>query len=398
MADNVFLAPDAQQQQLQQQQAYAQALMRQGMQNNEQTQMVGGVAVRNSPVSGLANMLGSYLGGKMNYDATQKMGDLNEQKRQKTATILSQGFDALKNGDQQGAAQIFASDPSTQPYAQEIMKGQINQQSQQAKPFDLGDVAKFTPESVAAYKKTGNYGDLKLADKQVAPMSEYQRRELELRERQLSQEGGGNSDKYHPPIQTSSGWLKWDGKNGYVPMVDAKGDAYLPPGVDVNSQRKVAGAKEEGKAAGKTTGEARAGIDYAKQSVDEIDSTINQLATHPGIKGITGVRGAIPNIPGSEAADAEALREQLGGKVFLQARQALKGGGQITDYEGQKAEQAYARMQKAQSPEAFQKALQEYKGHVHRGFEILQKQAGGNTSTENGPKRLKFNPETGALE
>ena len=375
---NTFLAPDAQEQQLQQRQAFAQALMQQGMQGNGQTQMASNVAVRNSPISGFANMLSAYLGGKMNHDATQQLGALNDQKRQKTAELLRQGFDALKNGDQQGAAQTFASDPSLAPYAQEIMKGQISQQSQQAKPFDLGDVAKYDPASVARFRQTGNYGDLQLADRQASPLSEYQRRELELRERQLAQENGGNTDKYHPPIQTSSGWLKWDGKNGYVPMVDAKGNPYLPPGVDAKTQRDVAGAKAEGTATGTATGGAKANLDYAKQSVDEIDSTIDQLANHPGIKGITGVRGAIPNIPGSEAADAEALRQQLGGKVFLQARQALKGGGQITDYEGQKAEEAYARMQKAQSPEAFQKALQEYKQHVHRGFEILQKQASGN--------------------
>ena len=112
-------------QQLQQKQAMAQALMQQGMQNNGGVQMVGPVAVGQHPVAGMANMLGAYLGGKMNRDATQQLGQLSEQQRQRTAAILQKGFEQGKSGDTWGAIQTLASDKSTQPFAEQILKSQM---------------------------------------------------------------------------------------------------------------------------------------------------------------------------------------------------------------------------------------------------------------------------------
>ena len=373
MANDPTFAPDFETQQLQQKQAMAQALMQQGMQNNGGVQMVGPVAVGQSPVAGIANMLGAYLGGKMNRDATQQLGALNEQKRQKTAAILQQGMQALQNGNPQGAVQLLASDPSTAPYVQQVIKSQMTPK----KGDDLGDIAKFTPESYQKYKQTGNYADLVLYQ---APkeMSAYEKWKTE------HPQTGKASDGYHPPIMTSTGVMKWDAKVGdYVPMIDPKtGKPYLPQGVDAGAQGAVADARAGGAKEGGARADARLNLAFAQRDMNEIDQSIAALENHPGLNGITGLRGAIPNVPGSDAADAEARREQLGGKAFLQARQALKGGGQITDYEGQKAEQAYVRMQKAQSVEAFKSALADYKTHVHKGFEILQKQANGDFSID----------------
>ena len=54
----------------------------------------------------------------------------------------------------------------------------------------------------------------------------------------------------------------------------------------------------------------------------------------------------------------------------------LKGGGAITDYEGQKAEGAYARLNQAQTPEDFKAALDEFNFYVQQGLQKLQAQAG----------------------
>jgi hypothetical protein len=53
------------------------------------------------------------------------------------------------------------------------------------------------------------------------------------------------------------------------------------------------------------------------------------------------------------------LLDQLKGQTFLEAFQSLKGGGAITQVEGTKAEQAIARLNTAQSDEAFEQALRE---------------------------------------
>lgn len=80
-----IFAPDVitQQQQIAQQQALAQALMQQGMQDTGRTQMAGNVAIRNSPVSGIANMLSAYLGGNMMNKSRQQQADINRQNSQR---------------------------------------------------------------------------------------------------------------------------------------------------------------------------------------------------------------------------------------------------------------------------------------------------------------------------
>jgi hypothetical protein len=84
----------------------------------------------------------------------------------------------------------------------------------------------------------------------------------------------------------------------------------------------------------------------------------------------------LPNLS-SDAARVQGKIDQLKGGAFLQARQMLKGGGAITDYEGQKAEAAFARMSTAQSVEDFNAALDEFNAAVQQGLAKLEAQAGG---------------------
>jgi hypothetical protein len=63
----------------------------------------------------------------------------------------------------------------------------------------------------------------------------------------------------------------------------------------------------------------------------------------------------------------------------------LKGGGAITDYEGQKAEAALARLNQAQSVEDFNAALDEFNYHVQLGLHLLQQQAGKQRMEQSAP-------------
>lgn len=81
--------------------------------------------------------------------------------------------------------------------------------------------------------------------------------------------------------------------------------------------------------------------------------------------------------------------KQLQDTTFLSARQMLKGGGAITDYEGKKAEAAMARLSRAQSTEAFKSALTDLKDAIKSGEAKLRAAQGG---------AYRFNPETGKVE
>jgi len=116
---------------------------------------------------------------------------------------------------------------------------------------------------------------------------------------------------------------------------------------------------------------------------------IDKLINHPGRKWITGATSVAPIVPGTPQADADALAKKIQGQTFLQAYQSLKGGGAITEVEGQKAEQAIAALSRAQTDEAYVAALKDLKGVLDRGLEKARKQASMGKAKDNDPLGLR---------
>lgn len=137
-----------------------------------------------------------------------------------------------------------------------------------------------------------------------------------------------------------------------------------------------AGAARD-KAVGTAQGEAAASIPAAQMTANEIGAQIQALKTDPYLSSTVGpIAGRTPNL----TADSQRVQgkiAQLQGGAFMAARQMLKGGGQITDFEGKKAEQAVARMNQAQSPDDFKAALDDFNNAVQAGVQKLQAAAAG---------------------
>ena len=116
-------------------------------------------------------------------------------------------------------------------------------------------------------------------------------------------------------------------------------------------------AAEEAKVAVKK--ETSAPVDLATGT--ELVRLLNMAITHPGRAAATGTSSAFNKVavPGSERKDFLVLADQLKGNAFLQAYSSLKGGGPITDIEGQKATEAQNRLNEAQSEGEYKKALEE---------------------------------------
>ena len=98
--------------------------------------------------------------------------------------------------------------------------------------------------------------------------------------------------------------------------------------------------------------------------LDRLADAANRLLTHPGLGGITGLRGKLPNLPGSDAANANALldnlRSQIGFSVLQSLRDASKTGGalgNVSDKEGARLEANLAALSTSQSEEQFRKSL-----------------------------------------
>lgn len=154
-----------------------------------------------------------------------------------------------------------------------------------------------------------------------------------------------------------------------------------------------------GAAAGKGAAEAAQALPGVAGMAALIDSQIQSLKNDPYLPNMVGPTDSrLPNISG-DAARVQSKIDQLQGGAFLQARQMLKGGGAITDIEGQKAEAAFVRMNQAQNDADFVQALDEFNAAVQQGLRKLQGQAGGLPPAAGQPgTRLRYNPQTGELE
>jgi hypothetical protein len=105
---------------------------------------------------------------------------------------------------------------------------------------------------------------------------------------------------------------------------------------------------------------------------DRLAVAANEVLKHPGLAGITGLRGAIPNIPGTDAANAEALlgtlKSQVGFGVLQDMRNNSKTGGalgSVSDAEGKRLEANLAALEKSQS-------LDQYKANLQKIIEYAE--------------------------
>lgn len=155
----------------------------------------------------------------------------------------------------------------------------------------------------------------------------------------------------------------------------------LPDGVKLDrtwlAQQGALG-REVGAAQGKAQASLPSDLAAAEQAIDVID----QIIEHPGREVATGFSSKVDPrnyIPGTVASDFDALNKQLQGKTFMEAYAGLKGGGQITEVEGKKAQEAIARLSTAQTEGAYLKAVKELRGIIETGMGRARQRAGAQT-------------------
>lgn len=210
----------------------------------------------------------------------------------------------------------------------------------------------------------------------------------------------GNRGSFKP-IQIGEG-------NTFAPAVKTvdtgTGTTFVGPGgVQVGSpiQKDIAGAeyqKATGKGEGEATSTAQAALPSAQAAAQQIDLQVQDLKNDPYLPSMLGpINSRTPEFT-SNAGRVRGKINQLKGGAFLQARQLLKGGGAITDFEGQKAEQAYTRMEEAQSVDDFNRALDDFNTAVQNGVRLLQDQAAGGAAPTARGARRRYNPQTGKVE
>lgn len=263
----------------------------------------------------------------------------------------------------QGAAQgLMAGTQQDQVLRQQAQQAAQDAERKRALDAALSVAPKITPEMRGLFNAYPDAGVRYLAD-------------------QAKPDASGADGYFGTPVygQDAQGnpVLMQMGKNGTLIQPDLPSNITLTPGVqkvDLGTAwgildrsgnvvstipKDVAGAASQTEV-GKAQGEAQAGLTDAEATADEMLQSIELLKNHPGRETATGLSGTLDPrnyLPGTNAKNFEVARQQLLGQTFLQAYQKLRGGGQITEVEGAKAEAAIGRLSTAQGDAAFLKAL-----------------------------------------
>lgn len=205
--------------------------------------------------------------------------------------------------------------------------------------------------------------------------AEYKRAQIDKMRREGTP--GANRDAfaqvfYHEPTKT---WYNRYKDGTVEPIKGLPGDTSF---IDPES---LALAKARGAQVGESQGTAAAAIPGAAVESNYFIEKANEIKTAKGKDSALGYGTLRPDMLSSaDMVNFRGKLDELGGGAFLQARQQLKGGGAITDFESKRAEGAYSRIQKAVvagDPVEFDNAVDEYVEAINMGLSKLQAQAGG---------------------
>lgn len=126
----------------------------------------------------------------------------------------------------------------------------------------------------------------------------------------------------------------------------------------------IPGGPADQKIAGQYSADV-AQLQSSQSDLDRLAASANELLKTSNLGRITGIVGALPNIPGMEGADAQAklntLKSQVGFGVLQAMRNASKTGGalgNVSDAEGKRLEANLAALENAQSEKQMRESLQ----------------------------------------
>lgn len=238
---------------------------------------------------------------------------------------------------QQYEEQRLARDPLRQAQIEKMQREAANPNSEES--FFGNPVAVQNQDGSISYGQIGNRGSFK---------------PIQL----------GEGQSFAPPTKTIDG-----GTENLV--VDQAGNviARMPKNLAEAESQKV-----QGKAQGEAAASLPADMQQAETTISQIDNLLNNKGLDSIVGPLDQYRGK--TFLGGEGRDALARLEQLQGGAFLQAYGLLKGGGQITEIEGIKAERAMARMDRALDEADFKAALRDFREAVSTGVDKMRQKAG----------------------
>lgn len=138
-------------------------------------------------------------------------------------------------------------------------------------------------------------------------------------------------------------------------------------------------AKETGQVKGKSKATAQIDLPGIRGEAENLKRIVRSAIAHPGFSSVVGMPSlgkATRYVGGTDEAGFDSIHKQIIGKAFLQVYKDLKGGGQITEIEGEKATAALQRLSTKLSEEEYIVAVEEFIYEIDRLTELAEKKAG----------------------
>jgi hypothetical protein len=426
---------------LNRQQAYAQALMAQGM-NQPQGQIVSGRYVAPSfaqYLNPLAQTLtGAYLGNK----AEEKQLQLANALRGKQTEAVQQYMDMLNPKQteltgptptgaplqtvNQANPQAAYMQAATNPYAPQALQQVALKKLTEGPKWEKATEYNKSKGVFETYVYDANSSTPETTKRIVGiekpEMSKAEQINTGLALARARDEGipgyGGipSQPQQNAPLRTINpgspilapqGQIAPTNQPYNIPQINSPALANLPPAAQREVMKGIAGEEIKNQIANaRTLPGAMEQMNSTLNTIDRMigDTTINdkgelvkgKVEPHAGFESVVGSTW-MPGqrfIPGTKAADFDTMLDQVKGASFMEAYRTLKGGGQITEVEGEKATQALNRMQRSQSEEEFVRAAREFQTHLRKGMADAQRQAGVAPTTPT----LRWNPQTQSFQ
>lgn len=222
-----------------------------------------------------------------------------------------------------------------------------------------------SPESILEFKRLSS----RLKGREQDLKEQYQSAQIKTE--------GLQQAKYGVDIQKG----KQDLQKGALELIKTRGEV-----LSAEQERQMAqeqgltlGAfRKQQEKLGENRGERMANLPKVEAQAEQALKLIDDVVGHKGKSAMVGVKnplmGSMPftkqvTVAGTPAAGFMAKFNQLKGKQFLEAYEALKGGGAISEIEGKKATDAISAMDLSTSEEEFDKAAEDLKDVIRTGLE-----------------------------
>ncbi|EBQ2215758.1 phage DNA ejection protein [Salmonella enterica subsp. enterica serovar Amsterdam] len=126
---------------------------------------------------------------------------------------------------------------------------------------------------------------------------------------------------------------------------------------------------------------AQGAVDTLSTALD----SLNEIEQSPGLSKAVGIRSAFPTVPGSDAANFEAILDTFKAQTFLPMVQSLKGMGALSDAEGKKLSDAVGALSPKMSEKAFRDSIGKIRNQLESKLSTVKKQFDYQEPVQNTP-------------